>query len=70
MNEEKSSATPTVTLSPRFSCARRADRSMQATIKSADMPEEVQKVAIEVAVEAMAKFDVEKDVRCSPEHCE
>lgn len=33
-----------------------------ATIKSADMPEEVQQVAISVALEAMAKFDVEKDI--------
>lgn len=29
------------------------------------MPEEVQQVAISVALEAMAKFDVEKDVRHS-----
>lgn len=37
-------------------------RGKQPVIKSADMPEEMQQAAIQVATEAMQNNDVEKDV--------
>ncbi|KAJ9646494.1 Dynein light chain [Coniosporium tulheliwenetii] len=35
---------------------------LEAQIKSADMSEEMQQEAIEVATEAMSKFNIEKDI--------
>ncbi|KAK7520510.1 dynein light chain type 1-domain-containing protein [Phyllosticta citriasiana] len=39
-----------------------ADLKLEAQVKSADMTLEMQEQAIEVAIEAMQKFNIEKDI--------
>ncbi|GMT36196.1 hypothetical protein PFISCL1PPCAC_27493 [Pristionchus fissidentatus] len=44
------------------STSRTGDKKAECVVKSTDMSEEMQKAAMQVAVEAMNKFRVEKDI--------
>ncbi|KAL2154948.1 hypothetical protein VTH82DRAFT_3624 [Thermothelomyces myriococcoides] len=53
---------PTDETKPAGSSSPVAREKLEAQIKSADMTEDMQQEAIEVAQEAMAKFTIEKDI--------